>query len=554
MPAKKGNTLSRMSEKEYDAKLKNKCKQTGYRIRRIGPFTRFSAKTKHLCLICNNHWEPRPNNLLNAGSGCPNCGPKYKGKPFEQVKAQVEKARPTIKVLARISKANNSRFLFQCRTCAHEWSAITQNVLRGANCPSCANCLRYTRERFIARAEEKFGKFLDYSKVPKEISAGTKVELRCPKHGGFSVLASEHLNNLKFPCARCAKETQVENQTFTREEFIVRSKAIFGNLFGYKSLVYTGLHSYLTLTCKIHGDFQILGYNHLHRGSGCGRCNAVESSPQKKIREAVESKGITCLTNTRKIVKGHEIDVYLPEYKLGIEVNGVYWHCDENKTKDYHYNKTLACKKEGITLLHVWDYEVRNKLPIILSMIRARVGKNKRVYARKCEVVSLDTKEARAFLDVTHIQGADRSSIYLGLKHKDDLVMVMSFSKPRFDSEGDWELVRLSSKRGLTVVGGASRMLSAFRKQHVGSIVSYANLRYSQGGVYRELGFAYAHKTSPNYAWIKGSLRYSRYQTQKHKLGSILANFNECESESENMRRHGFLRVFDCGNLVYKLV
>jgi len=35
---------------------------------------------------------------------------------------------------------------------------------------------------------------------------------------------------------------------------------------------------------------------------------------------------------------GLEIDIYLPELKLGFEFNGLYWHSDDRKDKNYHSN------------------------------------------------------------------------------------------------------------------------------------------------------------------------------------------------------------------------
>ena len=38
---------------------------------------------------------------------------------------------------------------------------------------------------------------------------------------------------------------------------------------------------------------------------------------------------------------------------------------------------------------------------------------------------------------------------------------------------------------------------------------------------------------------------------QKHKLPQLLENFDPTKSESENMKEHGYNRVYDCGNRVY---
>ena len=62
--------------------------------------------------------------------------------------------------------------------------------------------------------------------------------------------------------------------------------------------------------------------------------------------------------NDRKAIRPKEIDVYLPELKLGIEYNGSYWHCIENGTpKDLHLKKSLLCRSKGIRLIHIYEFE-----------------------------------------------------------------------------------------------------------------------------------------------------------------------------------------------------
>ena len=62
-----------------------------------------------------------------------------------------------------------------------------------------------------------------------------------------------------------------------------------------------------------------------------------------------------------------EIDIYIPEIKLGIEFNGNYWH--SLKKQNYHLNKTKECENKNIRLIHIWEDEwvkdkdnIKNKL------------------------------------------------------------------------------------------------------------------------------------------------------------------------------------------------
>lgn len=60
----------------------------------------------------------------------------------------------------------------------------------------------------------------------------------------------------------------------------------------------------------------------------------------------------------KNIISPKEIDIYLPDLKLGIEFNGSYWHSVEMDTpKDYHLDKSLRCREKGIRLIHIYEFE-----------------------------------------------------------------------------------------------------------------------------------------------------------------------------------------------------
>lgn len=245
-----------------------------------------------------------------------------------------------------------------------------------------------------------------------------------------------------------------------------------------------------------------------------------------------------------------ELDIYLPDYKLAIEYDGWYWHCDKFCEKGYHQEKTDGCEDHGVQLYTIFDLD---DLDIWKSMILNKLGQARRIYARKCEVRRVDYHDIREFLAENHLQGAVASPINYALYYEDELVEVMTFKRPRFTKEYDFELLRLCTKKGITVVGGASKLWTAFRREHPkASVISYANRRFSQGKVYRTLGFSLVKTTAPNYVYVRQDEVLSRYQAQKHNLPQLLGeSFDPELSESENMQHAGFERIYDCGNLVF---
>ena len=260
------------------------------------------------------------------------------------------------------------------------------------------------------------------------------------------------------------------------------------------------------------------------------------------------------IEHDRTVLDGYELDIYIPEKHLAIEFDGMFWHSEQNgKEEGYHLAKTEKCLENGIRLIHIFENEWVECDYIVKDMIKSALGiYDEKIYARKCRAVEIDSRTANNFLDWNHLQGGCGSSVQYGLYHDDRLVAVMTFGKPRFNEKYDWELIRFVSDSGVQVVGGAGKMLHEFMKSHAGSILSYADRRYSNGGVYEKIGFSCIGKTSPNYWWVKSGQLLSRYQCQKHRLAGILKDkFDPELSEVENMTLSGWTRIFDCGNLVY---
>ena len=295
----------------------------------------------------------------------------------------------------------------------------------------------------------------------------------------------------------------------------------------------------------------------------CLFCNKNKSysSILKKIIELLDSYGIYYELNNRKILLGKEIDIYIPEKRVGIEVNGLYWHSSIYKDKDYHLNKTDLSEKQNITLFHFFEDEILNNFDIISSMILNKLGLNEnKIYARNTNIKSIDSKIYKKFLNENHIQGYTPTKYMYGLYYKEELVSVMGFGSKRLalgskhNEKNEYELLRFCNKINTTVIGGASKLLKIFKEKHPNcKIITYANRRYSQGLLYKKLGFVFIHKTKPNYFYIKpGSLiRENRFKYRKSVL--VSNGFDPLKTEKDIMLERGFHRIYDSGQLKYEL-
>ena len=259
---------------------------------------------------------------------------------------------------------------------------------------------------------------------------------------------------------------------------------------------------------------------------------------------------------------GKELDIYIPDYNLAIEYDGLMYHSEgysdysmfKNTDKNYHLKKTELCLENNIQLFHIFEGE---DLGLWLSMINSKLGLNNKIFARKCIIKELKSKETEEFLNENHLQGFCQAKINVGLFYEDKLVSVMSFSKPRFNKKYEYELIRFASKRNYTVIGGASKLWNYFvNKYNPNSVITYANRRFSNGDLYYKLGFNFIEKTQPNYFYFKTNDRklYNRIKFQKKNLKNILEAYDENLSEAENMFNNDYRRIYDCGNLKFEWI
>jgi hypothetical protein len=318
------------------------------------------------------------------------------------------------------------------------------------------------------------------------------------------------------------------------------------------------------LKCDIH-DHHFFINRHLYHSrlnsnnrlcTICYPVNENRSLKEKLLLEFIKQIYVgKVITSYRD---GLEIDIYLPDLKLGFEINGLYWHSEKFKDKNYHLNKTLFFKEKGIRIIHIWEDDLINKFDIIKSQVENWIGFNKnKIFARNCQVKEIsDVDIYRKFLNENHIQGYIRSIIKIGLFHNNELVSLMTFDNTegrKKMEEGGWNLSRFCNKLKTNVVGGASKLLSYFiNKYHPKRIISFADRDWSDGNLYFKLGFELVKITNPNYKYVVNKVRINKQRFKKNNL--IKLGYNNELSESLIMENIGYHKVWDCGQIKFEKI
>lgn len=329
-------------------------------------------------------------------------------------------------------------------------------------------------------------------------------------------------------------------------------------------------HSYLGL--GVHRLWCDGGENHIYDTNShlyhsrknlykkqCTICFPVDSQSSFKEKELLyfiksiyQGEIIECYKD------GLEIDIYIPELKLGFEFNGIYWHSELFKGKSYHLDKTNHFNQMGIRIIHIWEDDWDMRREILKSQIKNWLSlTDNKIWARKCEIREIySIDEYRSFLNKNHIQGYTSASIKIGLYYENELVSLMTFDhfegRKKMKSS-EWNLSRFCNKINVNVIGGASRLLSYFvNKFKPKRIISFSDNSWSKGELYNKLGFSLVSVSRPNYSYIIDKKRSNKQKWKKSNL--VKMGFDVNLSESKIMEDNfGAYKIFDCGQSKFEI-
>jgi len=277
------------------------------------------------------------------------------------------------------------------------------------------------------------------------------------------------------------------------------------------------------------------------------------------LRSEFPSEPLIC--NSCSIIPPKELDIYFPDRKLAIEFDEIAWHCENDfngvaaKNKYYHLNKTTACRALGVTLLHIWNVEWRERKEIIQSLIRSHLGASIPVYARKCTCRELSTKIAKPFFEENHVQGFSGGKFKYGLFLDDELLSSLIITPQKFNPKS-LEITRFVTKKNFRVIGGFSKLWAYFLKGRVpfDSIKSYSDLRYFSGAVNSQAGFILQNVNPPTYYYTRDyKSLYHRMNFSKRQIQQKGLLYMSDLTEWENMQLNGYNRIWDCGQNVWVL-
>ena len=224
-------------------------------------------------------------------------------------------------------------------------------------------------------------------------------------------------------------------------------------------------------------------------------------------------------------------------------------HKQESKDSNYHLDKTLLASKYNFRCIHVFDNDDWNKIIYLLQP-------KQKVYARNCIITEVPIKECNEFLNSYHLQNACRNQkIRLGLYFNNKLVQIMTFGKPRYNKNYEYELLRLCSHKDYIIIGGSEKLFKHFVNEYnPQNIISYCDYSKFSGDVYKRLGMEFKNLTKPIGNWF--NLESNDFITEsllKQRGFDQLfgTNYGKGTSNAELMIQHGWVQVYNCGQSIY---
>lgn len=235
---------------------------------------------------------------------------------------------------------------------------------------------------------------------------------------------------------------------------------------------------------------------------------------------------------------------YRPDFRiehegkvLYVNVDGLYWH-GEPRVGDieYHQKMRLSFEQSGLRLMQFGGDEITSSPEIVKSIVMNYFGCVQKVYARKCEIVTLTKKESDSFFRDNHLMGSFPAGSCYGLINGTDLAAAICVR-----SKGDsLHIERFCNKKDISVVGGFSRLLAhAIKEKRPRRVVSFCDMRYATGDSYVSCGFKEV-SCSLSFRWSNGVNTYPR--------SSCVANMDDRGlTETQHANEKKWFRVYDAG-------
>lgn len=269
-----------------------------------------------ICPVCGHEWEAKPV-TRSKGHGCAVCGRKKAAQAKSRSSAFggnsiAEKnpllaqewdyaKNPSDRNPQNVSPWSDKAYYWICPDCHTSYLSSVTNRTSGQGCPVCAE-----QNRRISRRKTEVGLKGSLSELMPELATEWNYE----KNAQYHQLDATH-------------PTEPNEVT-------------------------PGSNANVWWRCSKGHEYRAVVYSR-KGGTGCPICDIERktSFPEQVISFYLSKVALT--ENQFRLNNRYSIDVYLPEYKIGIEYDGEAWHQDTKKDKA----KNRLCREKDIQLIRI---------------------------------------------------------------------------------------------------------------------------------------------------------------------------------------------------------
>lgn len=254
------------------------------------------------------------------------------------------------------------------------------------------------------------------------------------------------------------------------------------------------------------------------------------SNPERILKEKLNN---ISFKKNRSILKPYEIDLYSSEKKVGIEYNGLYWHSNNFKNKDYHLNKSLLALKNNIYLIHIYEEEFKQDNDRILNFLLNVFTNNILCSVEECEIKEIkNIKDVYNFINRQYrnkFTSFNKINVIYGLYYNNILQNCICFRKKNKDI---WEIIIDFPEIDNKIKSSYKKILESFIKKYKPKQIIISNdFNKYNGSLYVNLNFKLNKNIVPNIVYEDKKNNISVYGSgfqnfclniDSEKLGEIL--------------------------------
>jgi predicted transcriptional regulator len=272
--------------------------------------------------------------------------------------------------------------------------------------------------------------------------------------------------------------------------------------------------------------------------------NKPTSFLEHKVREFLDELNIQYIASDREQIKPLELDIFIPDKMIAIEINGVYWHSELYKSNDYHETKRKLCNEKNIRLIQLYEDDLNERFDIIKRFLlnALNINNEERIFARKCSINHKPNKDmVKRFMNLYHIQGYAANNKAIALEYNNETVAVMLF-------KGNVLTRYTTSKK---VVGGFSKLLKA---SDIDEIITFVDLDTFTGDAYFKVGFEIDSYLKPGYKYVVNGKRIHKFNFRLKKFRedpNLL--YEEGLTEKQLAQLNNIPRIYDSGKYRLKI-